>query len=524
MRRFVLAAATSLLMACGAASHRAAAPEAAPKAPLGWAPFDDSTFARAKAERRFIVMDGAAEWCHFCHVMEATTYHDPNVAAVLRQHFIAAKVDVDSRPDIEERYQSWGWPATVIFSPDGVELGKYRGYIPPDEFVEILNGVVRGAGTRPEAEREEKEIPRTPLGEETLAWATRLAELELEDYWDAKEGGWGHEPKVPIHIDTEYALRRAKVGDAKLREHALTVLEKQRSIIDPVWGGIYQYSVAPDWVHPHFEKLMSFNAGALDNYATAYALTKDARWLGLARDIDRYLRAFMLAPSGAFHGTQDADLNAHEPGKRFVDGHRFYALGDKERRALGIPRVDPHEYAKDSGQAIAAYATLYEVARDASALDVAQRAAARILATHAVPTGGVKHDAASSGPLHLADNAAFAFGLFRLYEVTKDARHLEAAKRIVGFVLSELADARGGGFFAHTEDPAAVGVFQQRRKPFAENVLFLRVLCRLAKAAPDPAYTRALDQGLRAMVDPDRIKEQGKFIGDLLSLLDERGH
>ena len=38
------------------------------------------TFARAKAERKYIVMDGSAEWCHWCHVMEATTYHDAAVA------------------------------------------------------------------------------------------------------------------------------------------------------------------------------------------------------------------------------------------------------------------------------------------------------------------------------------------------------------------------------------------------------------------------------------------------------------
>src|SRR5258706_5919290 len=44
--------------------------QGAPKEPLPWAEFNAATFARAKAERRFIVMDGSAEWCHWCHVME----------------------------------------------------------------------------------------------------------------------------------------------------------------------------------------------------------------------------------------------------------------------------------------------------------------------------------------------------------------------------------------------------------------------------------------------------------------------
>src|SRR6185312_10590460 len=114
----------------------------------------DATFARAKKENRFVVMDGSAEWCHWCHVMEAVTYHDPAVRSLLDAHFIAAKVDIDARPDIEERYAEYGWPATVIFSPDGRELGKYKGFIAPDQFVEILNAVVSskddGASTRAE--------------------------------------------------------------------------------------------------------------------------------------------------------------------------------------------------------------------------------------------------------------------------------------------------------------------------------------------------------------------------------------
>src|ERR1700733_975716 len=103
-------------------------PSDAPKAPLVWAALEPATFTRAQAEKRFVVIDGAAEWCHWCHVMEATTYHDPEVRKLLEARFIAVKVDVDSRPDFEERYSAWGWPATVLMTADGQEIGKYRGY------------------------------------------------------------------------------------------------------------------------------------------------------------------------------------------------------------------------------------------------------------------------------------------------------------------------------------------------------------------------------------------------------------
>jgi uncharacterized protein YyaL (SSP411 family) len=31
-------------------------------------------------------------------------------------------------------------------------------------------------------------------------------------------------------------------------------------LIDPVWGGVDQYSTNGDWDHPHYEKIMPFQA------------------------------------------------------------------------------------------------------------------------------------------------------------------------------------------------------------------------------------------------------------------------
>src|SRR5690606_8267431 len=89
-----------------------------------------------------ILLHGAAVWCHWCHVMEAVTYRDPEVGALLKQRFIAIRVDIDSRPDIEQRYTEWGWPATIVFDPEANEIGKYRGFIRPAELL----GILRGAG------------------------------------------------------------------------------------------------------------------------------------------------------------------------------------------------------------------------------------------------------------------------------------------------------------------------------------------------------------------------------------------
>ncbi len=499
--------------------------DATPKAPLAWSDFDNATFVRAKTEKRFVVMDGSAEWCHWCHVMEAVTYHDASVREILDAHFIAAKVDVDARPDIEERYAEYGWPATVIFSPDGRELGKYRGFIAPDRFAEILKEVVAsGSGAAESGDQEDPAIDDMPLTEQHLAWIERSTVINLEDFWDEEQGSWGHTQKVPLFMTNAWALSRAKTSDA-WKKRILFTLDQQLAITDPVWGGIYQYSTDSDWKHPHFEKLLYYNAGAIDNYAEAFILTKDKKWLDAATAIKKYVDRFLSSPEGGFYVTQDADLNAHDAGKKFLTGHEYYALGESQRLALGVPRVDAHEYPQVNGLAIIAYCKYFAATNDASALDRAKKAADRILATHASKTGGLVHGETTEHVIHLSDNAAFAMGLLAIAEQSKETTRVDQAVKIVDAIVDQMEDVRAGGFFARSKDPDAVGVFAARRKPFEDNVVMLRVLARLARnpAIADRAtkYKRLIDRTLRAIATPERIHERGRMVGDFLLALEE---
>lgn len=501
---------------------------AAPLEELPWAELTPATLARAKTERKYVVLDGSAEWCHFCHVMENVTYHDPAVRKLLESRFIAVKVDIDSRPDIQERYADYGWPATVIFSPDAAELGKYRGYIPPDQFVEILKEVVasgvaeRGAMT---SAVERAKAPKTPLSEEHLLWIQHATDVELDDYWDEEQGGWGKMQKAPLGVNNAWLLWRAAQGDAEAKKKASFVLDKQSKLIDPVWGGIYQYSAASDWDHAHFEKLMTFQAPALENYAAAYRLTRDEKDLRRARAIQSYVDRFMRSPEGGFYTTQDADVNAHDRGKAFMTGHDYYALGEKDRLARGLPRVDTHEYGRENGLAIAAYVTMFEVTKDAEVLATAEKAARRVIATHASERGGITHDvvdpAKKPKQLFLSDNAAFGFGLVRLWETTKNDEYLRRARAIADFMIADLLDDPSGAMFASTADPDAVGIFATRRTPFEDNVMAIRMLARLARATNDAKYKHAIDRVLRAVSTPEEIKSRGRWLGDYLLALEE---
>ncbi len=542
MNRIAAAALASCLAACAACTPGAAPPpraavapparvpfearwDATPKAPLAWSDFTPATFTRARAVGRFVVLDGFAEWCHWCHVMEAVTYHDPAVREILDAHFVAAKVDVDARPDIEERYDAWGWPATVIFTPDGRELGKYRGFIPPERFREILEAVVAAGVPQPGVARPQAPpVSDEPLPEEEITWIARAAALDLDDYWDREQGSWGHGQKVPLYMTNEWALMRARGGDARQKKRVLFSLDQETKIIDPVWGGVDQYSTDGDWEHPHYEKLMAFNAGAIANFSEAYALTGEAKYLDVARRVVGYVDRFLSGPDGGFYTTQDADLNAHAPGKPFMTGHDYYAKGEAERLRLGVPRVDTHEYPRENGMAIVAYCKYFAASHHAAALERAKKAAGHLLATHMTPSGTLAHDADPAARVtFLSDNAQFAWGLLALAQATGDASWRAKAAAIAGVVMRTMQDDRGGGFFAQTADPDAVGVFARRRRPFEDNVVMVRVLAALARASAEepPEMRRAIRHTLRSLATPDRVKARGRYVGDLLMALHE---
>src|SRR5438270_14068072 len=105
---------------------------------IDWQPWSDSIFDTARKEKRFVLLDLGAVWCHWCHVMEEITYRDPRVIEEIRRHFVPLRVDQDARPDLSNRYEDYGWPATIIFDGAGRELVKFAGYVPPPRMLALL--------------------------------------------------------------------------------------------------------------------------------------------------------------------------------------------------------------------------------------------------------------------------------------------------------------------------------------------------------------------------------------------------
>lgn len=484
-----------------------------------WAEWAEATFARARAEGRYILFDGVAEWCHWCHVMDATTYRDPEVARILREKFVAIRADIDARPDLGERYAAWGWPATIILTPDAREIGKYRGYLEPAELRDILLRVERlQAEARTPPDR--AQIP--PV--EALPWIGARVGMDLDRFYDREQGGWGRRQKLPLGANVEVELRRAARGDAEARERALFTLRQQRRLIDPVWGGVFQYSVRGVWNEPHFEKLMTIQGPCIEAWAAAHAATGDPALAADARRVADYVRAFLTDRDGAFLVSQDADVGAHDPKARFVDGHHYYALDDAGRRALGLPRVDRGVYPYQNGLAIAAFAALHSAAGAPEHLAAARRAAAVVTGRLMDTDGRLRRETKHGAEVrYLADAATFGRGLARLAEVTGDVELRVQAERIADVMLADFADPDTGALFGTTPDPSAAGVFAERRRPFRHNVTAARFLATLTRVTGDPRWRDAGRRLLAGIATPAGLAAEGRMVGDFLLALDELG-
>lgn len=477
--------ASLVLAACAAdrspdASHERVA--------LKFEPWSDAAFARAKSEHKLVLLDLQAVWCHWCHVMEETTYADPAVAQILSENFVTIQVDQDSRPDISIRYEDYGWPATILFDSTGREIVKRAGYIPPRDMESLLRATIADPTPGPSI------VPAKAIAFASASTLSKPLEGELNarvvGRYDQVLGGYGSVHKYVDPDSVEWLLARARLGDARAAAMARQTLDAGLQLIDPVWGGVYQYSAGGVWTEPHFEKIMSFQADDLRVYALAARMFDEPKYTAAARAIRAYLRAFLTSSEGAFYTSQDADLVQGE------HSAEYFALDDAARRARGIPRIDTHVYARENGWAIRGLCAFAAYTGDESAIADARHAADWILAHRALADGGFAHgDADVAGPF-LGDTLSMGQAFLALYETTGERNWLSRASAAARFAAKTFAHANDGAGFRTTAP--SKGALDAAVYSRAENIAFARFANALVHYA-GTEFTAMRDEALRCL-------------------------
>jgi uncharacterized protein len=140
--------------------------------------------------------------------------------------------DQDSRPNLSNHYEEYGWPATVIFEGDGHEIVKRQGYLAPDEMLSMLQAVIDAPTPGPSVQPERKlELPGGPLL--TPALREGLTKNFFAGY-DNERGSWGTEQKFLDWDSVEYAMDLARLkNDARAEHMARQTLPEQLHLLDP---------------------------------------------------------------------------------------------------------------------------------------------------------------------------------------------------------------------------------------------------------------------------------------------------
>src|SRR5947208_14002206 len=86
---------------------------------IQWLEWGKESFERAKSLGKPILLDITGSWCHWCHVMDNTSYKDPVVIDLVNKNFVPVRVDTVTRPAVNRRYNMGGWPITAFLDNEG---------------------------------------------------------------------------------------------------------------------------------------------------------------------------------------------------------------------------------------------------------------------------------------------------------------------------------------------------------------------------------------------------------------------
>ena len=480
---------------------------------VDWREWSTEAFADAKAQDKLVLLDIGAVWCHWCHVMDdgipgdpvhRGTYSDPEVLALIEEHFIPIKVDNDRRPDINARYNMGGWPTTAFLTPEGDTLYG-RTYVPPNEMRDLLEyiaglysterGQIDQQTVQMRADRTASEQDETLPGDLDASIVSGVLET-IKRSFDFVYGGFGKQPKFPHPAVLALVLEQfAATGDVELKVIAEKTLRGMDSggMYDRYAGGFFRYSTTRDWSIPHFEKMLEDNAKLTDAYALAAVVLADDSSMETVRSAHRWLLTDMFdAQTKTFAGSQDAD-----------EEERYYGKPLDVRATMPTPYIDRTVYTNWNALTVSSLARRYMLTGETEVLTAARDTFAFLVREMSIPgeSGALslRHyfvdGRAEGGPGLIGDQVDFVAAALDLYEATGDRPYLGAAGFAARFLIDVLED-NDGGFFDVPASTDAIGELATPKKAMNENADASLALIRLSAFTGDPTYRQSAARAL----------------------------
>ena len=472
-------------------------------AEIDWRHWGTKAFEEAEREGKLVLLSISAVWCHWCHVMDETTYSDPSVIELINKDFVPVRVDSDKRPDINKRYNQGGWPTTAFLIYTGTTLAGLT-YAPPEQLLTMLGkltGLYRQNRSRIEADASLSAIEER---EAVASLSTASGSLDggiipsveaaILEGWDKGFGGLGEGQKFPQPATIEFAMARfAETGHDAMRAFAVSTLDGMMNggLMDTVEGGFFRYSTRSDWSVPHYEKMLTDNAGLVEAYLKAAVLMGNGKYKEAARSaIDYALLNLLEEEQRGFFGSQDAD-------------EEYYSHSMEGRERLEKPAVDRTIYTDSTSRMISALALASFALDDPGLLAIAERCADFLWREGFRHGLGACHYVLLGEP-RLFDEPADQVWMLRamedLYQATGNPAYLERAIEIADLVIQRYSSPEGWITEAvppvdpeaeEEEEGAALSDIPPVIPDIEVNGVAARALLTLEALAPDRGYAEA---------------------------------
>jgi hypothetical protein len=466
---------------------------------INWRPWSEHAFEEARQTRRPILLSISAVWCHWCHVMDETTYSHAGVIDLINREYVPVRVDNDVRPDINQRYNMGGWPTTAFLTASGDVLTGAT-YLPPDQMATALTQIsTYYRGNQAEiASRVLDARKRAASGVARSAGEldTGLVDLVLDavkSAYDPEYGGFGSAPKFP-QTDAILLLLEQSVlrGDDELRRMAVHTLDRMTGggTYDQVEGGFFRYSTTQDWSVPHYEKMLEDHAGLVQALALAGMSDQLARTTG-------YLDLTLRDPkTGLYAGSQDAD-------------EHYYSMDAEERAQANPPFVDRRIYTAWNAALAISYGEKAGHLLDA-------------LFKHAYRRGQGMTHAEGIGD-QLGDQVWSMWAALRGYQHGFGEKWMQIAVDLAAHLEDRYADSQFGGYFDRAGDDE-LGRLGERIKPLVENSVAAMALIELDVLTGDPTgpYRERARKALESVAALPR--SYGLMAAAFARALDRVGH
>ncbi len=439
---------------------------------LDWSEWQSTAFAHASRQNVPVLLYLSASWSAECERLDDTVFADSSLQAVVADHFVPVRVDVDVRPDIASRYGLGGWPTVLVLTPEGDVLTGGQA---------LTTGRLVGALARVfDAFRQRRaELQQVAASTTESPWPLPTAgspvdhEAPLRFLTSAVETLEGSPNQVeyrrllqPVVVHA-LVVAASRADDARTRATIDTLVE--HFVAELLEAGEHRLAYVEDLLEANAE----FSPARLESNAACVEFLIDAGrrlrrddLLERAKAVVSFIRHSLHHPAGGFvdHGTgghAPAGANA----RRFVDGN-----------------------------AVAAKALL----KAASVLDAPDLAELAVAALEQVSLAGYERGTGLAHVLDpnprlkglLSDQVSAAAALIEAHDASQMRVYLDLAEELMRHALRIHwhPDAQAFQDRASVQaDGEQIGLLGRPFFSLAQNALAARVLARLASrtGAPD---------------------------------------